>query len=121
MQSDDTPAIAALTAYLERVHLVSDPALWARQRAAVLMRLDGGTVDALAGWLAAQRIVFPGFEHEVARTLFALAAGQTEPAMVMQDCDEPHAAVQPVAEPSSARQRVRSAREATRTQQLALF
>ncbi|MBL8157805.1 MAG: hypothetical protein JNM70_26935, partial [Anaerolineae bacterium] len=68
----------AVTAYLETVHLVADELLWAKQRAELLTLLDGGTVDEIVTWLTEQRIVFPGFEREVAARVMALAEVHSE-------------------------------------------
>lgn len=64
--------VEAVTAYLETVHLITDDAAWAVRRAELLALLDGGTVDAIATWLTEHRVVFPGFEREVAAKVIAL-------------------------------------------------
>ncbi len=65
-------------AYLETVRLVADESPWTKQCAELLMLLDGRTVDEVATWLTEQRIVFPGFEREVATKMMALVARQSE-------------------------------------------
>lgn len=70
--------VEAITAYLETVHIVSDETLWTQQRGELLALLDGGTADGIAAWLSEQRIVFPGFEREVAGKLVTLARVQTD-------------------------------------------
>ncbi|MDX2137151.1 MAG: hypothetical protein SF123_03580, partial [Chloroflexota bacterium] len=80
-QSEPRP-VEAVTAYLETVHLIADEREWAKRRADLLTMLNGGTVDAIAAWLTEQRIVFPGFEREVAAKVVLLITGQTVPPTV---------------------------------------
>ncbi|MBE2268361.1 MAG: hypothetical protein IAE80_09025 [Anaerolinea sp.] len=76
-QSDPRP-VETVMAYLETVHLITDEREWAKRREELLTMLDGCTVDVLAVWLTEQRIVFPGFEQEVAGKLVALASAQPD-------------------------------------------
>jgi hypothetical protein len=69
--------VEAVTAYLETVHLIADEHEWAKRRAELLTLFDGGTVDVLAAWLTEHRVVFPGFEREVAAKVVSLISGQT--------------------------------------------
>jgi hypothetical protein len=77
----DEPAglrrVEAVTAYLETVHLMADEREWAARRAELLALLDGGTVDGIAAWLSEHRVVFPGFEREVAAKFVALVGADT--------------------------------------------
>jgi superfamily II DNA or RNA helicase len=83
---DDAPStepvqrpVEAVIAYLETVHLVADETVWTQWRAELLAMLDGGTADAICAWLTEHRIVFPGFEREVARKIVTLIRGNAEP------------------------------------------
>jgi hypothetical protein len=71
--------VEAVTAYLETVHLIADEREWAKRRAELFTMLDGGTVEAVATWLTEHRVVFPGFEREVAAKVISLITGRTEP------------------------------------------
>ncbi|MBE2267769.1 MAG: hypothetical protein IAE80_06020 [Anaerolinea sp.] len=70
--------VEGVIAYLETVQLIVDEREWAKRRAELLTMLDGGTVEAIAAWLTEHRVVFPGFEHEVAVKVVSLISGQTE-------------------------------------------
>jgi superfamily II DNA or RNA helicase len=70
--------VEAVIAYLETVHLIADEREWTKRRAELLTMLDGGTVDVIAAWLTEHRIVFPGFEREVATKVISLISGQME-------------------------------------------
>ncbi|NUQ05104.1 MAG: hypothetical protein HUU31_14560 [Anaerolineae bacterium] len=70
--------VEAITTYLEMVHIITDETLWTQRRGELLTLLDGGTADEIAAWLSEQRIVFPGFEREVAGKLVALASDQPD-------------------------------------------
>ncbi|HUN10445.1 MAG TPA: helicase-related protein [Aggregatilineales bacterium] len=80
--------VDVVTVYLETVRLVVDELLWIKQRAELLTLLDGGTVDEIATWLIEHRIVFPGFEREVAAKLMALAGGHSNMMSVLH-CVKP--------------------------------
>lgn len=119
-QSEPRP-VEAVTAYLETVHLIADEREWAKRRADLLTMLDGGTVDAIAAWLTEQRIVFPGFEREVAAKVVLLITGQTVPPTVgsprrAAPKRTPRAERPPLVFPQR-----EVAYEEARTQQLALF
>jgi superfamily II DNA or RNA helicase len=75
--------VEAITAYLETVHLVADEREWTKRRAELLTMLDGGTADAICIWLTEHRIVFPGFEREVAEKLLSLigSSGENTPSI----------------------------------------
>jgi len=106
--------------YLETVHLVADDALWMQRRAELLTMLDGGTSDAIAGWLAEHRIVFPGCEAEVAAKIVTLAATHT------QSIEPPKPLAVPKRKREAERQAIVFSRRETvyeeaLTQQMALF
>jgi hypothetical protein len=69
--------VDAVTAYLETVHLIVDEREWAKRHAELLTMLDGGSADVIAVWLNEHRIVFPGFEHQVAARVVSLITRQT--------------------------------------------
>ncbi len=114
--------VEVITAYLESVHIVTDETLWMKQRGELLALLDGGTADAIAAWLSEQRIVFPGFEREVAGKLIALAGDQTDstPALHLVTPSRAKTAPKRQREPLVFPQREAVPEEAF-TQQMALF
>ncbi|MBK9750100.1 MAG: hypothetical protein IPO91_25455 [Chloroflexi bacterium] len=118
--------VEAITAYLETVHIVTDETLWAQRRGELLTLLDGGTADVIAAWLTEQRIVFPGFEREVAGKLVALASDQTEPSPALHLVTPSRAPTVPRRERKPSREplvfpRREAVPEPAFTQQLALF
>ena len=70
--------VAAITAYLETVHLIANDIEWARVHAELLTLLDGGAAPEIAAWLAEHHVVFPGCETEVAAKLLALIGSDSE-------------------------------------------
>jgi hypothetical protein len=111
--------VDTVIAYLKTVHLVADGRTWTKRRAELLTMLDGGTADAIAAWLTEHRIVFPGFEREVAEKVVSLIGSHTESVIA-------HPSVRTV--PAKRREVERPARTFPRhtdaeplTQQMALF
>jgi hypothetical protein len=124
----DTPArpVEAVIAYLETVHIITDETLWMKQRAELLALLDGGTAEVIAAWLSEQRIVFPGFEREVAGKLVALASNQTDSTPALHLVTPSRATAAPKRERKPEREplvfpRREAMPEPAFTQQLALF
>lgn len=119
-QTEPRP-VEAVTAYLETVHLIADEREWAKRRAELLTMLDGGTVDAITAWLTEHRVVFPGFEREVAAKVVSLSTGQIVPPRVESPRRTapkrtPRAERPPLVFPQR-----EAVYEEARTQQLALF
>jgi hypothetical protein len=117
-QAEPRPVEAVIT-YLETVHLVADERSWTKRRAELLTMLDGGTADAIAEWLTEHRIVFPGFEREVAEKVVSLIGSHAQSVIA-------HPPVRPA--PAKRREVERPARTFPRhtdpeslTQQMALF
>jgi hypothetical protein len=116
----------AVMAYLETVHIVTDETLWTQRRGELMALLDEGTADAIAAWLSEQRIVFPGFEREVAGKLVALASVQTESTPALHLIMPSRAPAAPKRERKPAREslvfpRRETVPEPAFTQQMALF
>jgi hypothetical protein len=82
LETTARPVDAVMT-YLETVHLIADEREWAKRRAELFTMLDGGTADAICTWLTKHRIVFPGFEREVAAKLLSLigSSGENTPSI----------------------------------------
>jgi len=114
-----------VTAYLETVQLIADEAAWERLRAGLLTMLDGGTPGQIAVWLSDHRVVFPGYEAEVAAKVIALMGG-TEAANISHEVNPLKRAASPKRKRETERQplsfphREPIDEEAT-THQLALF
>ncbi len=118
--------IEAITAYLETVHIVTDETLWTQRHGELLALLDGGTAEVIAAWLSEQRIVFPGFEREVAGKLVALASDQTDPTPALHLVTAPRAPTASRRERKQVREplvfpRREAVPDTAFTQQLALF
>jgi hypothetical protein len=64
--------VDTLSAYLETVFIVTEEREWLARRAELSTMLDGGTQEEIVKWLVTHRLVFPGFEREVATRIVAL-------------------------------------------------
>ncbi|MBN8636951.1 MAG: hypothetical protein J0M07_16610 [Anaerolineae bacterium] len=118
--------VEAISAYLETVHIVTDETLWTQRRDELLAMLDSGTADVIAAWLTEQRIVFPGFEREVAGKLVNLASDQTDSTPVLHLTTPSRATAAPNRELKPAREplvfpRREAVPDEAFTQQMALF
>jgi hypothetical protein len=69
----DEPQPDPVLVYLETVRIVTDED-WRRLCPDLMGLVDGGTAEQIAVWLGEQRVVFPGFEAEVAACLRAMTA-----------------------------------------------
>ncbi len=83
----------AIRAYLERVHLVADPAHWLELQGELAAALAAGhDADGLTAWLRRERVVFPGCEAEVCAEVLRLAEVAPALRVVDRPCIEEEAA-----------------------------
>ena len=113
--------VDVLSAYLETIFIVTDEREGLVRRAELYTLLDGGTQEEIVEWLVRHRIVFPGFERDVATQVVALNRAQLDREVTPQTISLPHSVIStsvplPLAMPQS-----EPTYEEAHTQQLALF